>query len=233
MPSAPLTLLLASASPARRAPAGGRGRPPRAGVVGRRGCGLASAQEVAARWPRGRTWPSCWPGPRPRTSSPCRGGRRVRRDGRGPAARHPRARLRLGARARRRGPRQAGRRGRGGAPGGAGCAGVPGCCTPGTGWSTCATASRRHRARLVGATASTVVHFADLDDAEVEAYVATGEPLRVAGAFTLDGLGGPTSRASRATRATSSASQPAAAARAAARARRRWTTCAAPSSRRE
>jgi septum formation protein len=44
---------------------------------------------------------------------------------------------------------------------------------------------------LVGATASTVVHFADLGDDEVEAYVATGEPLRVAGAFTIDGLGGP------------------------------------------
>lgn len=44
---------------------------------------------------------------------------------------------------------------------------------------------------MVGGTASTTVHFADLTDAEVEAYVATGEPLRVAGAFTLDGLGGP------------------------------------------
>lgn len=43
----------------------------------------------------------------------------------------------------------------------------------------------------LGATASTVVHFADLTDDEIEAYVATGEPLRVAGAFTLDGLGGP------------------------------------------
>ncbi|HOA67430.1 MAG TPA: Maf family protein [Phycicoccus elongatus] len=43
---------------------------------------------------------------------------------------------------------------------------------------------------MVGGTASTVVHFADLDDAEIEAYVATGEPLRVAGAFTIDGLGG-------------------------------------------
>ena len=43
----------------------------------------------------------------------------------------------------------------------------------------------------VGAAASTVVHFADLGDDEVDAYVATGEPLRVAGAFTLDGLGGP------------------------------------------
>lgn len=38
--------------------------------------------------------------------------------------------------------------------------------------------------------ASTVVHFADVTDAEIDAYVATGEPLHVAGAFTLDGLGG-------------------------------------------
>ncbi|MCK6210924.1 Maf family nucleotide pyrophosphatase [Georgenia sp. EYE_87] len=45
--------------------------------------------------------------------------------------------------------------------------------------------------REVGATSSTVVHFADLSDAEIDAYVATGEPLRVAGAFTIDGLGGP------------------------------------------
>ena len=42
----------------------------------------------------------------------------------------------------------------------------------------------------LGATSSTVVHFADLSDAEVDAYVATGEPLAVAGAFTVDGLGG-------------------------------------------
>ncbi|MBD8605268.1 septum formation inhibitor Maf [Aeromicrobium sp. CFBP 8757] len=39
-------------------------------------------------------------------------------------------------------------------------------------------------------TASTVVHFADVTDAEIAAYVATGEPLHVAGAFTIDGLGG-------------------------------------------
>src|SRR5690606_29454764 len=43
----------------------------------------------------------------------------------------------------------------------------------------------------LGATAETVVHFADLTDDEIEAYVATGEPLRVAGAFTIDGLGAP------------------------------------------
>ena len=43
----------------------------------------------------------------------------------------------------------------------------------------------------LGATSSTVVRFADLTDAEIDAYVATGEPLKVAGAFTVDGLGGP------------------------------------------
>jgi septum formation protein len=35
-----------------------------------------------------------------------------------------------------------------------------------------------------------VVHFADISDEEIAAYVATGEPLAVAGAFTVDGLGG-------------------------------------------
>ncbi len=44
--------------------------------------------------------------------------------------------------------------------------------------------------RVAAATASTVVHFADLSDDEIDAYVATGEPLEVAGAFTVDGLGG-------------------------------------------
>jgi septum formation protein len=39
--------------------------------------------------------------------------------------------------------------------------------------------------------AATLVQFADVSDAEIEAYVATGEPLHVAGAFTLDGLGSP------------------------------------------
>ncbi|AWB93215.1 Maf family protein [Aeromicrobium chenweiae] len=39
-------------------------------------------------------------------------------------------------------------------------------------------------------TAATIVHFADVTDAEIDAYVATGEPLHVAGAFTIDGLGG-------------------------------------------
>ena len=43
----------------------------------------------------------------------------------------------------------------------------------------------------VGETGSTTVWFAELSDAEIDAYVATGEPLAVAGAFTIDGLGGP------------------------------------------
>src|SRR5690625_2266445 len=39
-------------------------------------------------------------------------------------------------------------------------------------------------------TSSTTVHFANVSDAEIEAYVATGEPLEVAGAFTIEGYGG-------------------------------------------
>jgi len=46
------------------------------------------------------------------------------------------------------------------------------------------------RGAVLGATSSTIVHFADLSDAEIAAYVATREPLAVAGAFTIDGLGG-------------------------------------------
>lgn len=41
-----------------------------------------------------------------------------------------------------------------------------------------------------GRTSKTIVHFADLSDAEIDAYVATSEPLKVAGAFTIDSLGG-------------------------------------------
>lgn len=48
----------------------------------------------------------------------------------------------------------------------------------------------RRGGREVVDSASTVVHFADVTDAEIDAYVATGEPLHVAGAFTIDGLGG-------------------------------------------
>lgn len=41
-----------------------------------------------------------------------------------------------------------------------------------------------------GGTRSTTLRFGAPSDEEIDAYVATGEPLQVAGAFTLDGLGG-------------------------------------------
>ncbi|MBO0842714.1 MAG: septum formation inhibitor Maf [Nocardioides sp.] len=44
--------------------------------------------------------------------------------------------------------------------------------------------------KQVSRTATTTVHFADITDEEIAAYVATGEPLWVAGAFTVDSLGG-------------------------------------------
>lgn len=40
------------------------------------------------------------------------------------------------------------------------------------------------------ATETTTVRFATPSDAELDAYLATDEPLHVAGAFTLDGYGG-------------------------------------------
>lgn len=39
-------------------------------------------------------------------------------------------------------------------------------------------------------TSVTTVRFGTPTDSDLEAYLASGEPLRVAGAFTLDGLGG-------------------------------------------
>lgn len=39
-------------------------------------------------------------------------------------------------------------------------------------------------------TGSTTVHFARPSEVELDAYVSSGEPISVAGAFTLDGLGG-------------------------------------------
>ncbi|ROZ83336.1 nucleoside triphosphate pyrophosphatase [Gordonia sp. OPL2] len=47
-----------------------------------------------------------------------------------------------------------------------------------------------HVSRRATAAASTTIRFADVSDAAIDAYVATREPLSVAGAFTLDGLGG-------------------------------------------
>lgn len=42
----------------------------------------------------------------------------------------------------------------------------------------------------LGAVSSAEVHFAKLTEDEIEAYIATGEPLQVAGSFTIDSLGG-------------------------------------------
>ena len=42
-----------------------------------------------------------------------------------------------------------------------------------------------------GGVASSFVRFADVTEPEIDAYIATGEPLEVAGAFTIDSLGAP------------------------------------------
>ncbi len=47
------------------------------------------------------------------------------------------------------------------------------------------------RGRAVSEVAATLVRFATTTEAEIDAYVATGEPLAMAGAFSLEGLGAP------------------------------------------
>lgn len=44
-------------------------------------------------------------------------------------------------------------------------------------------------AEIGAVTSASVTFAADIEDAEIDAYVATGEPLEVAGAFTIDGRG--------------------------------------------
>jgi len=46
-----------------------------------------------------------------------------------------------------------------------------------------------HAGRRVRAVATTVVRFGTPTEAELAAYVSSGEPLAVAGAFSIDGLG--------------------------------------------
>ena len=45
--------------------------------------------------------------------------------------------------------------------------------------------------RQASGVATTVVHYGTPSDAEIEAYLATAEPLAVAGAFTIDGYAAP------------------------------------------
>jgi septum formation protein len=42
----------------------------------------------------------------------------------------------------------------------------------------------------LGAVTSAEVHFTDMEPEEIDAYIATGEPLHCAGSFTIDGFGG-------------------------------------------
>lgn len=46
------------------------------------------------------------------------------------------------------------------------------------------------RTRSATRAAVTTVHFGEPTDSELQAYIASGEPLGVAGGFTVDGLGG-------------------------------------------
>lgn len=55
----------------------------------------------------------------------------------------------------------------------------------------CLVRLRNHAVMQIEAqTSVTTVHFGTPTSADLEAYLASGEPLRVAGAFTVDGLGG-------------------------------------------
>jgi septum formation protein len=42
----------------------------------------------------------------------------------------------------------------------------------------------------LGAVTSAEVHFTEMEPEEIDAYIATGEPLHCAGSFTIDGFGG-------------------------------------------
>jgi septum formation protein len=42
----------------------------------------------------------------------------------------------------------------------------------------------------LGTVSSAEVHFMEMSEAEIDTYIATGEPLQCAGSFTIDGYGG-------------------------------------------
>ena len=152
--------------------------------------------------------------PRPgRRRAPPRAGQVRGRRGR-PHVERPGPRLRLGTRARRRSSRQAARRGGGDRPLAADARTVRHAAYRPLGPRRANRRRWRHPGHL-GATASTTVHFAQLTDAEVDAYVATGEPLGWPAPSPSTGSAGRSSRGSMATITTSSASHfpPAGAAR--------------------
>jgi septum formation protein len=60
----------------------------------------------------------------------------------------------------------------------------------GTLWSGLAVLDLRAGRRAVDA-AATTVRFGSMSEPEIAAYVATGEPLAVAGGFTIDGYAAP------------------------------------------
>ncbi|UUL75971.1 Maf family nucleotide pyrophosphatase [Pseudarthrobacter sp. Fe7] len=51
-------------------------------------------------------------------------------------------------------------------------------------------AAGRGSGATLGSVASAEVSFLEMEPAEIDAYIATGEPLHCAGSFTIDGLGG-------------------------------------------
>jgi septum formation protein len=51
-------------------------------------------------------------------------------------------------------------------------------------------ADGRGSGATLGSVSSAEVHFMEMSEEEIDAYIATGEPLQCAGSFTIDGYGG-------------------------------------------
>jgi septum formation protein len=57
-------------------------------------------------------------------------------------------------------------------------------------WSENSDDERAGSGATLGAVTSAEVHFMEMSGEEIDAYIATGEPLQCAGSFTIDGYGG-------------------------------------------